>query len=551
VWFRKMKPPRNRRRRHKDKFMGDKPTSGTGGELPVVLDLYRDINEALMIGSVRQHELVEIAERAEEALRTSEQRFRALVMAGSDVVYRMSPDWDEMLQLDGQKFMVDTKKSRTSWLQEYVHPDDQIQVMTIINEAVRTKSKFELEHRVLRVDGTLGWTFSRAIPLLDAKGEILEWFGAASDVTERKLSQEALKLFRALIDRSNDSIEVIDPQTGHFLDVNEKACTDLGYSREEFLSLKVTDINPTASEASFFELMHQLRDSISMVGNGVHRRKDGFTFPVEVSMKYVHLDRDYVVTVARDISERITAEEELRNSAQQLRALAGRLHTAREDESLRLARAIHDDLGHALTRLNMEVVFLEESLAKNASPRAEIFQRTRAMSKLVEETVHAVQRIATELRPGLLDDLGLAAALEWQAEEFAKRTGIRCAWKQEATDAELPNKQTIVVFRIFQEILNNITRHAEATTVDLSCTVKGGTLTLSIHDNGKGFDEATLSPHESLGLLGMRERALLIGGEIEIASAPGRGTTVSVITPVQITSVELPKPAKAARGRKT
>ena len=131
-------------------------------------------------------------QRAEQALRASERRFRALVAATSDVVYRMGPDWSEMRQLRGQEFIADTEAPDTAWLQKYIHPDDQARVMDVINKAVRTKSIFELEHRVLRVDGSLGWTFSRAIPLLDANGEIEEWFGAASDVTQRKQAEEAL-----------------------------------------------------------------------------------------------------------------------------------------------------------------------------------------------------------------------------------------------------------------------------------------------------------------------------------------------------------------------
>ena len=131
--------------------------------------------------------------RTEEALRESEDRFRALVTASSDVVYRMSPDWSEMRQLQGRSFIADTEAPSGAWLQKYIHPDDQARVMAAIREAIRTKSIFELEHRVLRVDGSLGWTFSRAIPRLDTNGEIVEWFGAASDVTERKDAENDLR----------------------------------------------------------------------------------------------------------------------------------------------------------------------------------------------------------------------------------------------------------------------------------------------------------------------------------------------------------------------
>ncbi len=164
------------------------------------------INEALLIAGLRQQEAMEAEEklnaqlqgeiverkRAEEGLRESEKRFRALVTATSDAVYRMSPDWSEMRQLHGKDFIADTEKPSRTWLQEYIHPYDQPRVMEVINIAIQTKSIFELEHRVLRVDGTLGWTLSRAIPVLDANGEIVEWFGAASDVTERKQAEAAL-----------------------------------------------------------------------------------------------------------------------------------------------------------------------------------------------------------------------------------------------------------------------------------------------------------------------------------------------------------------------
>ena len=138
--------------------------------------------------------------KADEALHQSEERFRALVTASSDVVYRMNPDWSEMRHLDGRGFIADTGKPRKDWLNEYIHPDDQPLVLRTIREAVRSKSMFELEHRVRRTDGTLGWTYSRAVPLLDPNGAIVEWFGAASDVTARREAEERYRKLAQTLD---------------------------------------------------------------------------------------------------------------------------------------------------------------------------------------------------------------------------------------------------------------------------------------------------------------------------------------------------------------
>ncbi|MDB6022634.1 MAG: aphA [Pedosphaera sp.] len=222
--------------------MGAKTTPTASHKPAGPSEIYLAMNEALLLGSVRQHQLtkaaeglnaqllLEIAERvkAEESLRVSEGRFRALVMTGSAVVYRMSPDWSEMRQLDGRNFIADRTKPSGGWLQEYICEADQSKVKAAINEAVRTKAPFELEHRVRRADGTVGWTHSHAVPIRDTEGEIVEWFGTASDITERRraaeeISQLNLQLEQRVIERTaqlqgaNDELDAFSYSVSHDL----------------------------------------------------------------------------------------------------------------------------------------------------------------------------------------------------------------------------------------------------------------------------------------------------------------------------------------------
>jgi PAS domain S-box-containing protein len=244
--------------------------------------------------------------------------------------------------------------------------------------------------------------------------------------------------------------------------------------------------------------------------------------------------------IAEDITEQKHVEDDMRRSQEQLRALAARLQAVREEESVRAAREIHDVVGQQLTALNMDLVWLRKRTAKKAKEPdySSLRQRIESMASLVKSMAKSVQRIASQLRPGVLDDLGLAAALEWQAQEFEKRSGIKCRWKRKARDAALSEGQATAIFRIFQEALSNVARHAHARNVTLDLAQSGAGLVLEIADDGKGFDEKKLFDRKSLGLLGMRERATFIGANVKTSSAPGKGTTVTVALPLPATNTQ-------------
>lgn len=227
--------------------------------------------------------------------------------------------------------------------------------------------------------------------------------------------------------------------------------------------------------------------------------------------------------------ERKRAEETLKQSREHLRNLSTHLQTVREEERANIAREIHDELGQILTALKMDLSWI----SKKYSDHKTILEKTESMSRIVDATIQSVKRICTELRPQVLDDLGLSAAIEWQAEEFKKRSGIACEVDFNTEEIALDKKRSIALFRILQEALTNIARHTNATTVKVRMEKTDGLLLLEVKDNGKGITEKQVSDPHSFGLIGMRERAVFLGGDFQITGSPNNGTTVTVNIPLE------------------
>jgi PAS domain S-box-containing protein len=264
------------------------------------------------------------------------------------------------------------------------------------------------------------------------------------------------------------------------------------------------------------------------------RHRDGSEFPAEIALTPLPGEWGLaVLATIRDISDRKAREDKLRHAGEQLRELSARLLSIREEERTHISREIHDELGQALTALKMDVAWLQRHLEPDQTA---LLARTEVMCELIDTTVQTVRRISTELRPAILDDLGLLPALEWQLEEFQRRTAIqsRLACKPEeeiALDAE----GRTTAFRIFQEALTNVARHANASHVEIRLEETTDHLVLCIQDDGRGITDGEINDPQSIGLLGMRERALRHGGEVEVDGQPGQGTTVVLRLPLGTT----------------
>lgn len=236
-----------------------------------------------------------------------------------------------------------------------------------------------------------------------------------------------------------------------------------------------------------------------------------------------------VIHILRDITERKHSEEELKNSREKLRNLAAHLNSVREEERKLIAREIHDELAQALTALKMGLVWLNKKLpeAKEA-----LTEKIESMTNLIDRTIYTVRRISSELRPGLLDDLGLRAAIEWQAKEFEDRTGITCKVTFNTNTDNLDQERSTAIFRIFQETLTNVVRYAEATEVRASLEETPDMLIMKVKDNGVGITEDKILNSNSFGIIGMQERVLLLGGAIKIKGVHEKGTTVTASIPI-------------------
>jgi signal transduction histidine kinase len=265
-------------------------------------------------------------------------------------------------------------------------------------------------------------------------------------------------------------------------------------------------------------------------GEILNKKKNGELFPLHASV-YQLLDEEgnfiAVVGFQEDITKRKQTEEELRTSREQLRNLAAHLQSARETERTSIARQIHDELGPSLTGLKMDLFWLVEKIPKEEP----LLEKIQTMINLIDTNINTVRRISADLRPGMLDVLGLMPALEWQAEEFQNRTGVKCTITPDPEEILLDKKLSTDLFRIFQEVLTNVARHAQATRVTASFKKKENYLLFKIRDNGTGITAEQISDPRSFGLIGIRERIHHWRGTVTIKGVANKGTTVTVRVP--------------------
>ncbi len=308
-----------------------------------------------------------------------------------------------------------------------------------------------------------------------------------------------------------------------------------GWDREELVGRSVTCLYRSQEESKkiaryFYSTLKKQR---TFDTEFPCRHKDGRDILCRMRAARIgdELKERRIVITYEDITEKKRAREELERSHRQLRELSAHLHSVREKESARIAREIHDELGQSLTALQMDVNWLGDQLAAQC-PALE--EKTRRMAMLVDATIESVHRIITELRPIMLDDLGLCAAIEWQAGEFENRSGIKCRVQVDDLSEDLLEKDlATAVFRIFQETLTNVARHSGADLVRVRLRQEGGMLCLDVIDNGRGITRRQAQDPRSFGIMGIRERVDLWNGQVRVSGRSGRGTTVSVRIPLQ------------------
>lgn len=353
------------------------------------------------------------------------------------------------------------------------------------------------------------------------------------EITERMRAEEALKKLSSAVEQTADSVVITD-RKGRIEYVNPAFETLTDYTPEEVRGLTPRVLKSGLHDVQFYRRLWQTLLAGQVFRAVFINRKKGGTLYYEdktiTPLRDSHGTITHFVSTGRDISQRMCAEEELRSSREQLRALAAHLESIREDERSLMAREVHDELGQMLTGLKIELSWIA---ARLPSDQNALRQKARAMEMLIDATIQSVRRISSQLRPGVLDDLGLVAAIEWQAQEFQARMGTECEFTGPLEEYELDPDLSTALFRILQEALTNVVRHAKATRVTILLTEEADRLILKVTDNGRGITEQELTARDSLGLLGMRERALLLGGEVAIAGSPGIGTTVRVIMPLK------------------
>jgi PAS domain S-box-containing protein len=481
--------------------------------------------------------------RAEEELQRSEELYRTVVSNVPDSVVTIYDEELRCITIDGpllHKLGVRREDVIGRRFGEGAYARGDVDQQTYLGMKGDYAAVFRGESRTREAE-LAGRTFlTRSLPI--RFGDKTVCMSISLDITERKRAEEALRAseerYRTLFETAPNAISVFDSHLRLQM-TNERAAKLYGFDRaNDLLDVDVLGFVAPEDRPRIKELFTRVQTTGSLEmfeSSGI--RKDGKPFQMETLATLLpNADNasPSILTVNTDITERKEAEKALKDSEEQLRALSAKIRSTREEEGTRIAREIHDELGGALTGLKWDLEGIDSRLAGDGNgspPLPEVRKRINSMTGLIESTIKTVRRISSELRPGVLDDLGLVAAIEWQGQQFQSRTGLKFHFDTELDMAEVNREGATAVFRIFQEVLTNVLRHSQAQNIYVKLLDHDDVIELEVRDDGRGITERERRNTHSLGLLGMKERALLVGGNVTIRGAQGRGTTVTVRVP--------------------
>lgn len=480
----------------------------------VVTAVFHDVTEHKKVG---------------EALRKSEQRYRSLFEHSLDAVYVIAVDGSgvepNQAWLDLFGYTRD-ELARLNAVDFYADPHGREDFLRRMAEHGRVQDVIQLKRR----DGTLFDCERSVAALKDESGVVTHFEGLHRDITNRKRAEQALRdseaAARALLDGTSDAACLIDPR-GTILSLNEEMGRRLHGVPAALVGECIWEhMAPDVARGRKAKVEEVVR---------LHRNvrfedeRDGRR--IETSMSPILDARGEVVRLAvlgRDVTEERRAEQQLRDSREELRSLAARQQEAREQERLGIARELHDQLGQYLTVLKIDLHRARKQTASGSPPDIDSFT---SMIEMVNQMAEDVRRISSELRPGVLDDFGLVAAMEWQVSQFRTHTGILCELETTVDDSDFDRERSTALFRVFQELLTNVARHARARNVSVALTRDDARYVLMVSDDGRGITRAQEESHMSLGLIGMRERVRPFGGRVEFERRATGGTIARAILP--------------------
>ncbi len=485
---------------------------------------------------------------AEQALRQSEARYRFL--------YHHTPAMLHSIDLEGKLVSVSDYWIETMGysrrdvigrpLTDFMSPESrQYAEARVMPEFFRNGFCKDVPYRFVKKDGRVMDVLLSAIADRDDQGNIQRTLAVSIDVTERKRAEEALRRAQAKLKRYSQDLEqqvrkrtseiaailkytpaviYMKDQHGHFVLVNSRYEELFGVSQE-----KVRGKDPDLLELpSSAVKLHRYDDAVLENGE-IYELEDNIRVDgsehTYLTVKFPIYGDDRELLGVCGIATDISAEK---RAQAQLRRLSAAIMDSQEKERAAIARELHDELGQVLTALRMDAVWLSKRL-HNKEPDSAL--RARQMCSLIDRTIEEVKGMAVRLRPGVLDHLGLVDALEWYTAEFERRAQIPCLFEHKGI-SRLDGTIATAVYRIAQEALTNVARHAGATKVEVKLAWQKERLVLSVSDDGKGFNPDRLDDNQGLGLAGMRERASLVSGKLEVDSAPGRGTCIVLKVPI-------------------